>query len=372
MEFSPNGLLVLKSVPDGAEIYLNGELETATNATISLAPATYSVVIKKEGYKQWEKSLTIKKEEVTESTAYLFKSAPSLSAMTFSQALQPVPSEDFSKIAYMIPLQNQETTTPLIDTESGLWIMELVSLPLGFARDPRRITDGSLEDTTWMWSPNGREILLTTKIGSFLLPTNTFTSQAQRVNITAIKESIVTQWEEERFERNVSKLKKLPEELSAIFTQNTSALVLSPDEEMILYTAKSDVTIPEGLIQPLPGSSTQEQERAIKSGRTYVYDIKEDRNFLIDNGVNKIIIQGGLSSTSTKRISWFPTSRHLILSEDSKITIFDYDGTNRQEVYSGNYVAPHAYPTLASDRIIILTNLGANSNPPNLYSLSIR
>ena len=50
----------------------------------------------------------------------------------------------------------------------------------------------------------------------------------------------------------------------------------------------------------------------------------------------------------------------------------DYDGTNRQEVYAGSYVAPHAYPALTTDRIIILTNLGANTSPPNLYSLSLK
>jgi hypothetical protein len=50
----------------------------------------------------------------------------------------------------------------------------------------------------------------------------------------------------------------------------------------------------------------------------------------------------------------------------------DYDGTNRQEVYSGSYIAPHAFPTVNKERLLILTNLGADSVLPNLYSLSLK
>ena len=57
--FAPNGLLVIKSNPDGAQIYINGELKTATNATISLPPDTYDVSVRKDGYMPWQKRLTI-------------------------------------------------------------------------------------------------------------------------------------------------------------------------------------------------------------------------------------------------------------------------------------------------------------------------
>jgi len=67
-----------------------------------------------------------------------------------------------------------------------------------------------------------------------------------------------------------------------------------------------------------------------------------------------------------------PTSRHLIESLDGKIVIMDYDGTNRQTVFSGNYIAPHAYPYINASKLLILTNLGSDSQTPNLYSLSIK
>lgn len=89
LKFVPNGILVLKSEPDGASVFIDGELKTATNATISLSPGTYDVEIKKEGFTSWYKRLSIEKEIVVTATASLFKNAPSLSPVTFSGAKKP-------------------------------------------------------------------------------------------------------------------------------------------------------------------------------------------------------------------------------------------------------------------------------------------
>ena len=62
LRFSPNGLFVIKSVPGGASVYLNGELKTATNATLTLIPGTYDVSVRKDGYITWNKRILIDKE----------------------------------------------------------------------------------------------------------------------------------------------------------------------------------------------------------------------------------------------------------------------------------------------------------------------
>ena len=49
-KFLPNGILVIKSEPDGASVFVNGELKTATNANISIPPGTYDIVVKKEAF----------------------------------------------------------------------------------------------------------------------------------------------------------------------------------------------------------------------------------------------------------------------------------------------------------------------------------
>ncbi len=381
LEISESGLLVIKSNPDGASIFINGELKTATNATLSLPPQSYDVLVKKEGYLEWKKRLEVKAGEVTEATAHLFRVAPSLSAITFSGVTKIVPSFDSSKIAFSVP--------PDINPDaSGLWVMEIVDLPLGFSREPRKITDGNLKDADFIWSPDGRQILLKTQRGIFLLDASTFTPQGQLINVANSLNSILTSWDSERDKKLNAQLKKLPEELANILQKRSSKIVFSPDEDMVLYQASSSATIPEGLIKPLPGASTQKQERDIKKDRTYIYDIKEDRNFFITEGDVELngwidyqeIIQSWskpLAPTpKTQKIprslSWYPSSRHVILAEESKVTLMDYDGTNRQIVYSGSFIAPHTYPTLSTDRLIILTNFGSNSTVPNLYSLSIK
>ena len=366
---TPTGLLVVKSVPDGAEIYINGEFKNATNTNITLVPETYDIRIEKEGFFTWNKRLTIEKEAVTEVTAHLFKSAPSLSATTLAGAINPVPSRDFTKIAYIVPPTSNGTSLD----NSGLWIIEMVNLPLGFSRDPKRITDGNLSDTAFEWSPDGREILLTTTRGVYLLPAGEFTTQNQRVNVISTKTEILAEWEKEKEKRLTAQLAKLPDKLEQVISKQTYNVLFSPDEDMFVYTASASATIEEKLITPVPGASSQKEERNIKKGSTYVYDIKEDRNFLIDSNVSDLQIEGGYNSQVNKRrLAWFPTSRHLILAEEGKIEIMDYDGTNRQSVYSGSFITPHAFPTLSLDRLIILTNLGASTPAVNLYSLSIK
>ncbi len=206
------------------------------------------------------------------------------------------------------------------------------------------------------------------------MDTSKFTQQRQLVNITSTKNEILNKWQTEASEKTQSQLKVLPETLTELISESSSSIVFSPDEDMVLYKANKDYDIPNELIKPFPGASTQKQERHIKSGQTYVYDIREDRNFLVDSD-NETQIVGTWSNkpvVSERSLVWYPSSRQLILSEKDNITIMDYDGTNHQVVYSGSYVAPHTFPTYSLDKILILTNLGATEVLPNLYSLTIK
>jgi hypothetical protein len=361
-----NGLLVLKSNPDSAQIYLNGELKTATNATLPLPPGAYDVTVRKDGFIEWKKRLNIQKEIVTESSANLFKSAPSLTALTFESVETPTPSHDYTKLAYIVPGNSANTAS------SGLWVIENLNLPLGFAREPKRITDGSLTGSSFVWSNDDSQILLTTAKGTFLLDATVFTSQAQRTNVAGLKDNYLADWQELELKERDAKVGKVPDELKDILTRKSSAVVFSPDEDMILYTASSSATLQNNLIRELPGASTQKQEREIKPNNTYVYDIKEDRNFIIDEHSANLQIAGGFSDGFVRRLMWYPSSRNLILAEKDSVIIMDYDGTNRQKVYSGSYVSPNVFPTLSLDRLLILTNFGATNSPSNLYSLTIK
>lgn len=363
IQFEPNGILAIKSEPDGASIIIDGDLKTATDANISLPPGTYDVEVKKDGYFTWSKSLTIDKEIVTSAGVSLFRNVPSLAPVTFSGAKNPMVSENGTKIAFIVPFTKENTT------KSGLWTLDVLSLPLGFSNDPRRIVDGDLDDATFVFSPDERQILLTTPNSVYLIDTGSFTPQTQLVNVAAQKESILESWKSERLIRDESELRGLPEVVYDILKRRSDGFVFSPDATMVLYTASASANLPENLIKGLPGSSTQKQERQVLAGRTYIYDIKEDRNFLVSDSPLT------LTNPDTKPVPalrWLTTSRHLLLAEENKITIMDYDGTNRQTVYSGSFVAPFAFPYANATKLLVLTNLGATSSTPNLYTLTVK
>ena len=370
LKVKPSGLLIIKSNPEGAQILINQEQKGITNANLSLEPRDYDITVKKEGYTTWQKRITIKKEEVTDIDAHLFRIAPSLSAITLNTVLNPSASPDGTRIAFVIPATKEN----IEEDKEGLWILDNINLPLGFSRDPRRITDGDLREATWIWSPNGREILLIVGKSKFILDTGGFTPQAKRINITSKSEEITNEWDKEQRKILTSKIKSLPEKLAPIIRDCATNISFSPDETKILYTAKIDCKIPDEIIKPVPGASTQKQERDIKKNKTYVYDIKDDRNFLITEETENLQI-GNIWKEEKKpkqKIIWFSTSRHLIWAKEGRVIIMDYDGTNQQEAYTGSYIAPFAFPSLATDRIIILTNLGADSQEANLYYVNLK
>lgn len=347
LKLAPNGLLVVNSDPNGAQIFIDGELNTASNATITLNPGSYEITLKKQAYQNWSKRIEVTKEVVTQVDATLFPTAASLTPVTFSGAINPQVSPDAGKIAYG-------------DTE-GLWVMETVNLPLGFNRQPRKITDANITEAMWNWSPDSQQLLLTTKAGIFLLNTTAFTPQAQLVNISAAREKTLADWKLRRENQLKSLLSNLPDELETIFAIRATDVVFSPDETKILYTASASATIPTGLLPMLPGSSTQRQERAIKPAHRYIFDIKEDRNFEINEGKDPVY--------------WFANSRNVVIPQKDKIVVMDYDGTNPQTLYAGSYIAPAAFATPNVNRVVILTNLGANGSNvslPNLYSLNLK
>ena len=375
LKLTPSGLLVVKSDPDGAQLFINGELETATNANISIAPGTYDVSIRRDGFLSWNKRLTVEKEEVTQVDAVLFPAAPSLTALTFEGVGRTVATPELTKVAYEVPL-TQNLFNSEEGSKAGLWVIELLNLPLGFSNEPRQITDANLEDASWIWSPDRRELLLNTAAGVFLIDAGKFTAQDKLVNVTSRRENILLEWQDEKNQKLSAQLNKLPDELQGILERKAASIVFAPDETKVLYTASGEEIIPEELASPLPGASTQRQERDIKNGRTYVYDIKEDRNFLVSEtrvSLDTINYLSGKNNQEPQNaLRWFPTSSHLVLVEKDRVTIMDYDGTNKQQVYSGNYVLAHAYPFVNRARILILTNLGAESTPTNLYSLSLK
>ncbi len=344
-KLTATGLLVANSDPNGAQILIDGKLNSATNSTITLPPGSYDVSLKKEGYVGWDKKIVVSDGIVSEIDASLFPQAASLNPLTFAGAIGPDVSPDYTKIVY--------------GATDGIWVIETINLPLGFNSQPTKITDLVPDaNTSWQWSPDSRQVLVTTKTSNYLLNISSTTLIPQLTDITATLSKTKSDWQTLQTKQLDSLLSKLPTDLQNIFQQKTTNIVFSPDQTKILYTATTSATIPTGLVPPLPGSSTQKETRDIVKAGTYVFDLKEDRNFQITDVAGPIY--------------WFASSRNLVIPEKDRVVICDYDNTNKETIYGGSYVYPDAFPTPNTSRIFILTNLGAIKATPNLYSLNLR
>ena len=105
------------------------------------------------------------------------------------------------------------------------------------------------------------------------------------------------------------------------------------------------------------------EERSVKKGKVYVYDRKEDKNLLLTNNQ---------SSIDNNQIKWYFDSRHFVVEEEKKISIVDYDNTNKQTIYSGPFESSFLNTT-NDGKIVVLINLNSQMNElPDLYLVGIR
>ncbi|MCH7951952.1 PEGA domain-containing protein [Patescibacteria group bacterium] len=421
-EIQGTGLLVLNSTPKGAQVLIDGKLTTATDDTINLPPGEYEVEIKKDGYISWKKTLTIQAELVRQANARLFPAVTDLRPLTFTGAKNLSPSPDGQKIIYAVTQSSEEV-------KKGLWILDLVERPLSLSKEPRQIARNteSLDFTRAIlgWSPDSNQVLThfsadeKTKKSleqNILLDASDFNRQESLRDATARLPLVFSQWEEQLARKINDQLLELPLEMQKIATASATNLYFSPDDQKLMYTATREVEIPKGLIPPLPSTSTQRQERSIKPGSVYVYDIKEDTNFLIletsapaelgEPGTRMLLIdqiiprtlftpeaspsahtklqEGTTAETiaefkaqytpiTTQSLQWFPDSNHLILTEEGNVSILEYDGTNRATIYTGQFENQFAYPWPDGSKLLILTNLNVESDlPPNIYAIKLK
>lgn len=356
----PSGILVATSIPDGAQVYIDGRLKSATNTTINLAPDEYEVEIKKDGYTSWKKTLTIQKELVTKTDAYLFPTFPNLQSLTFTGAQNPLLSPDGQKVVFAVSESSVD--------KDGLWVLDLGDRPFGLPRDPRKIVDSTPGGRDFAlakleWSPDSKQILATLTIGTreenFLLEANQVNLANRLIDVTDQLTAIRADWEEDERVMFKAQSAKLPPELLEILTSSTEDIQFSLDETKILYTATASAQIPEDLLPPLPSTSTQPENRSLEPGKIYIFDLKEDKNFFL------------MDEEESKKLAWFPTSKHIFLVQEGKITILEYDSTNWVDVYTGPFEDSFAFPFPSGNRILVLTALGKET-PPNLYAISLK
>ena len=353
------GILVTSSYPDGAKIYINNELKGATNSNLTLPPGKYQVEIKKDGYSSWEKNLTVKGELITKADALLFPQNPSLSPITSLGIVRAFFSPKSNKTVLFSQNENIE--------KDGIYLLENTKKPLSIFNPLKLLAlktilpeDFQLKNGKITFSPDGKQIILTTPTSSYLFSTEEETKEP--FDITSSKETIEQAWLKDEEINSQKILETFKDPLPKIASDSFKIVSFSPDESKILYEATKSASLPLIIKPPLIGANQTPQERELKKGSLYVYDKKEDKNFQIPNSKSQI----------PNSMLWFPDSLHLVINEGKQISIMEYDGENKQTVYSGPF--EQDFVAVTSDgKLLILANLNPQTNKlPDVYAVGIK
>ncbi|MFA5025823.1 MAG: PEGA domain-containing protein [Candidatus Shapirobacteria bacterium] len=352
------GLLSATSKPKSASVYINNLLVTATDDTINLAPGNYQIQISKDGYFSWRKNIKIKPELVYQTDAQLIRSSPELKPITQSKITNPTVSPDSTKIIYAA------ASTSATSKDNGLYLLELTELPLLMSKNSQKLLSMNLPYLDWtkfsfQFSPNSKQVLATSKTGltAYLFSIDQAINSKNLIDISSRISQIKKDWQISQEQTIKSKLEKLPSTLQSLIATNSAVFSYNSSEDKVLYQASESATLPD-FITPPPVQSTQPQQRSLQKDHYYVYDIKDDVNFLVGD-------------TSFDRVSWIPYSNNLLYVQNKGIHIIEYDTTNNQIIYSGDFSPSVILPTPDGYRLIISIVTSKNAFE-NIYSVSIK
>jgi hypothetical protein len=369
-EVVKTGILAAKSLPEGAQVFVDNHLVAATDENLNLAPGEYTVKIFKDGYFPWEKKVIIEEEVVTRAEALLIPTTPRLENITTTGAGAPVIDPSGTKLAYTVASQSAR--------KNGVYVFDMnATTILSFQSAIKQIADDSISDLSTSelaWAPDGEQLLasLSATISdlptTYLLTANQLNAEPQDVTLTL--ETLKNTWMIEKNERERARLAGLKAPLRTSATQYFTILSWAPDDTKFLYVAKSSGELPLIIKPRLVGINTMREVRTITQGSVYVYDVKEDVNIkLLDSLPNNCI---ELFSSCPAPLTWHPDSNHLIYVKDRKIQIMEYDGTNNTTVYAGPFLDSYVFPWPNGSKLVILTNFNNPDIQPNLYTISLR
>lgn len=344
------GMIGAKSIPEGANVYVNGELSNATNATVpGLEPGEYDLRIVKNGFVPWTKTIEVFPELVTDITAVLISQSPRLEPLTNTGARFPAVSPSLSKLAFF----SKDANSP------GVWIIPLVDGGLNIFRTSAETV---IEDTFYTiysdgtnieWSPDEKSLLIevegaTEETSDYYLA-DLDTGIAQ---LATAPEVVREEWQAELLEKREDFIARIdiPEEMRTIAIAKDT--MWAPDNKKFLYSR----TV-EGQIE----YRVYNMEKPIPVGEK-----KDTLVFTV------------LESDPQPNITWYSDSFHLILSENyseeedrGTISLIRIDGTNKIEVYNNTLYSDAVYSAPGGDKLIIVTSFKSGEQT-DLYTIGIR
>jgi len=356
------GILSVTSKPDGAKVYINDHLTTATNSILNLPPGEYTVKIAEDGYIPWQKKISIQKEIVTRVEVVLFPVAPKLEAVTLTGADNPVIDTTGTLVAFTVSSASAE--------KNGIYVLDMGSRNILNFGGITQIADesiGAISKAKLAFSPDSTQLIATipgiNSDSTYLLPTHSFNDNPP--DITATLFTLQNSWEREAAEKLQKRIGSYPKSLRNLITTTFKNPIFTEDGNKILYEASSSATIPLLITPRVIGSNSTPETRSVKEDHYYVYDVKEDRNYLIYKKTEE-------DNDFPPKFMWHPLGQNIIYVKNKSINIMDYDALNQTTLYSGPFVDHYVYAWPDGSRILILTSLNPAASPYNLYTISLR
>lgn len=348
------GIISATSIPKAAKIYVNGELKGVTDTNLTFPPGNYLVEIKKEGYTSWNKKINLKGELVINIDPVLFPINPSLSPLSNLGIIKAVPTDDGDKI--------------VIVASGSAYLFDAGKKTLPFFPPLNKIVDLSqfsniidVKDVRIIFSPDQKQAIFEFEQNSYLLSLEE--NNPDPLEITLSKETLIQAWQNEKNKNNIKILETFPKDFDKIASSSFDIISFSPNETKVLYKAKKNVELPLMIKPPLVSTNQTPEARSVIKDKVYVYDRKEDKNLLLSN--NQSLIKNN-------QVKWYFDSRHFVVEEEKKISIIDYDDTNKQTIYSGPFESSFLNTT-NDGKIVLLINLNSQMNElPDLYLVGIR
>ena len=348
------GIISATSNPKAAKIYIDGELKGVTDTNLTLPPENYLIEIKKEGYTSWSKKINLKGELVINVDPVLFPINPSLSPLTNLGIIKAVATDDGDRI--------------VIVASGSAYLFDAGKKTLPFFPPLNKIVDLSqfsdavdIKDIKIVFSPDQKQAIFEFDQNSYLLSLEE--DNPDPLEVTISKETLIQAWQNEKNKNNIKILETFPKDFDKIASSSFDIISFSPNETKVLYKAKESVELPLMIKPPLVSTNQTPEERSVKKGKVYVYDRKEDKNF-------PILVTSHQSLVTNMK--WYFDSRHFVVEEEKKISIVDYDNTNKQTIYSGPFESSFLNTT-NDGKIVVLINLNSQMNElPDLYLVGIR
>lgn len=355
---SGTGIITATSVPDGASVYIDGHLATATNATLSqLTPKSYNIKLVKEGFIPWEKNIEVKEGIVSEIKATLFPALPTIYPLTYNGAINPILSPDGQKLAFAVSLTSDQHSRQ----KGGIWVWTMTAQPLSFNRgaEPHQVVISTsaldFSKASFKWSPDSKQLLITMQEGgisgdvalrNFLISSDSQTSISDLKDITPLVENTVKGWDEDqKVKDEAARLTLIPNLKIQQIASNSAVLKWSPDESKIIT-----------------GGSQPPDKNSLKIGSLLkgfkLYDLMTNKEYNLPEA---------------KAYHWLPDSRHIILVLEDKISISEYDGSNISAIFAGKFEDANVFPWLDSSRLVVLTTFNTpTATIPNLFGINLK